>query len=53
MHGISIFLFAVTCADLPPLIPESAPYLLDLRLFSGYVVPCPHTAFTRNLKILI
>lgn len=53
MHGISIFLFAVTCADLSPLTPKLVPYLLDVRLFSGYVVLCPHTAFTGNLKILV
>lgn len=52
MHGIYIFLFAVSCADLPPLTSKPAPYL-DLRLFHGYIVLCPHTAFTGNLKILI
>lgn len=43
MHGISIFIFAGTRADLPPFTPS--PYhWLDLRLFQGNAMPYPCTA---------
>lgn len=48
MHGISIFVFAGTCADLPSLTP-SLHHQLDLRLFHGYATPYPCT--THFMKI--
>lgn len=48
MHDISTFIFAVTCADLPPLTP-SLHHQLDLRLFCGYTSPYPCTALHKGV----